>query len=62
MKVTQQMKKVSLNLGSGDVGGGSQLRPELRSLVSAVATALAGGEGREGDCGLAGDAGGEAEV
>ena len=28
----EQMKKVNLNLGMGEVGGGSQLRPEAKSL------------------------------
>ena len=42
------MKKVSLNLGRGEVGGGSHERPLDRSFVRAVATALAWGDGRVG--------------
>ncbi len=52
MKPTLQMKKVSLNLGTGDVGGGSQERPEARSFVRADATARAGGDGAEGAVGI----------
>ena len=40
VKPTEQMKKVSRNLGIGDVGGGSQERPLASSLVRAVATDL----------------------
>ena len=49
MNPTLQIKNVSLNLGRGDVDGGSQDSPLVSSLVSAVATALAGGEGIAGD-------------
>ena len=48
----EQIKKVSRNLGIGDVGGGSHERPEASSLVSAVATALAGGLGGAGVAGI----------
>ena len=47
------MKKVSLNLGTGDVGGGSHESPDASSRVNAVATALAGtvgGTGVGGTC------------
>ena len=37
------MKKVNLNLGTGDVGGGSHDRPDVRRFVNAAATFLAGG-------------------
>ena len=47
-KEREQMRKVSRNLGRGEVGGGSQDRPLVSSLVSAVATARAGGEGMAG--------------
>ena len=53
MKPTEQMKKVSLNLGTGDVGGGSHDSPEASRRVNAVATALAGtvgGTGVGGTC------------
>jgi hypothetical protein len=38
-KKNQQCKIKYLNLGTGDQGGGSQLRPFVRSFVSALATA-----------------------
>ena len=37
-----------LNFGMGEVGGGCQESPSASSLVSAVATARAGGEGIAG--------------
>lgn len=40
---TEQMKKVSLNLGTGEVGGGSHDKPDVRRFVSAAATFRAGG-------------------
>ena len=46
--MTQQMKNVSLNLGRGEVGGGVQDKPVDNSLVRALATALAAGEGSVG--------------
>ena len=46
------MKKVKRNLGIGEVGGGSQLRPEANNLVKAEATALAGGLGGAGVAGI----------
>ena len=52
VKPKEQMKKVNLNLGMGEVGGGSQLRPEAKSLVKAEAMALAGGLGGAGVAGI----------
>ena len=46
------MKKVNLNFGMGEVGGGSQLRPAANNLVRAEATALAGGLGGAGVAGI----------
>ena len=46
------MKNVSLNLGIGEVGGGSQLRPAASNLVKAEATARAGGLGGAGVAGI----------
>ena len=45
VKPTEQMKKVSLKRGMGEVCGGSQDSPEASSLVRAEATALAGAVG-----------------
>jgi hypothetical protein len=48
-KKNQQCKIKYLNLGTGDQGGGSQLRPFVRSFVSALATAWADGVGVVGE-------------
>lgn len=41
-----------LNFGTGEAGGGSQDSPIANSLVSALATALAAGEGILGEGGI----------
>ena len=45
------MKNVNRNLGNGEVIGGCHDKPDVRSLVRAVATARACGEGMEGSGG-----------
>lgn len=53
-KVSKKIYKyqTNLNLGMGEVSGGSQERPRVRSLVKETATALAGGLGETGSCGM----------
>src|SRR5687767_12051854 len=49
---TEQMRKVSLNLGVGEDGGGSHDRPLLSNTVSNEATDRAAGDGRVGVWGI----------
>ena len=48
----EQMKKESRNFGIGEVAGGSHESPEANNLVTAEATALAGGLGGAGVAGI----------